>query len=78
MGEFDIDTRPATLPTKDEAVGVMVQYMELGLKISTTITFSIQETVLMEIGEVGLGIKPVLIPPIIQVILVYYQVLQLW
>ena len=33
MGELDIGPRPATLTTKEEIVGVMVQDIEVGLKI---------------------------------------------
>ena len=38
MGELDIGTMTATLLHKEGIVGVMVQDVELGLKISTTLT----------------------------------------
>ena len=38
MGELGIGPRPETLTTKEDIVGLMVQYMEVGLKKSTTST----------------------------------------
>ena len=53
----------------------MVQEVEVGLKISTALTCTILDKVLMVLGEVYLGLRPALFPPIIQVILVYHQFL---
>ena len=50
MGELDIGTRPYTIPPKDKIVGVMVQYVEVGLNISTTLPCSMWEKVFMEMG----------------------------
>ena len=47
IGELDIGSTPATLPTEEEIVGVKVKDMEVGLKRSTTITCSMLEKVLM-------------------------------
>ena len=55
-----------------------VQYMEVLLKISNTLPFSILEKVMMALGEVDLGIGPERFPPIIQVIMVDHLVLYLW
>ena len=44
------------------------------MKISTTLPCSILEKLLTVIGKLGIGIRPDLIPPIIQVTLVYHQV----
>ena len=51
MGELDIGTIPATIPPKKEILGVTSEEMEVGLKISTTLTCSMLEKVLMELGE---------------------------
>ena len=53
----------------------MMQDVELGLKRSATITFAILEKVLMLIGEVGICLRPSLIPTISQMILVDHWVL---
>ena len=36
MVELDIGPRPSTLPPKEEILGVMVKYVEVFLKISST------------------------------------------
>ena len=41
MGELDVGPRPDTLPPKEEILGMMVQDLELGMKISTTLPCSI-------------------------------------
>ena len=74
MVELDIGQITATLTPKDRLVGLMVQDVEVGLKKSTTLPCSILEKVLMTMGEVNTGLRPDLIPPIIQVILVYHHV----
>ena len=38
MGELDIGTRPATSNPKKEIVGVMIQGVVVGMKISAIIT----------------------------------------
>ena len=78
MKELDIGTIPDSLPPKEEIVGVMVQDVEVGLKISTTLPCSTMEKVLMVLGEAYLGLGLALSPPIIQVVLVYHLVLYLW
>ena len=70
IGGFDIGPRPATLTPKEEIVGVTVQYMEVGLKISTTLPCSMLEKVLMLLVEVYLFLVPSLFTPTIQVIMV--------
>ena len=90
MGELDIGARPATITSitqvtmvdflvylnlKDEIVVGMVQGVEVGLKISSTLTFIMLEKVLMVMGEVDIGLRPALIYSIIQTILVYHWVL---
>ena len=60
-----IGTRPATITPEEEIVGVTVQYMEVGLNISTTLRCSMLEKVLMELGEVDLGLRQALLNPII-------------
>ena len=60
-----IGTRPATITPEKEIVGVTVQYMEVGLNISTTLRCSMLEKVLMELGEVDLGLRQALLNPII-------------
>ena len=69
MGELYIGPRPANLSRKEEIVGVTLQDVEVGMKISTTITCSMLEKVLMALVEVHLGLGPALIPPIIHVIM---------
>ena len=44
--------------------------VELGLKRSATLPFTITEKVLMFMGEVDIGLRPAILPPIIQVSLV--------
>ena len=68
MGYLDIGPRPATLPTKDEIVGVMVQDVEVGLNRSATFNCSIMDKVWTVMGEVDIVLRPALITPIIQVI----------
>ena len=63
---------------KEVKVVVMMQDMELGLKITATITFTITEKVLTMMGEVNIGIKSSPIPPIIQVSLIYSCVFCSW
>ena len=75
MGELDIGPRPATIPPKNEISGMMVQDVELGLKISTTLNFSMLEKVFMAMEEVDLGLISALLPPIIQVILTDHKVI---
>ena len=65
---------PATLTPKEDIVGMMLQYVELGMKISNTLTCLILDKVFMVMGEVDLGLIPEIVPPIIQVILVDHQV----
>ena len=80
MEELDIGTRLATLPLitqvnmvdfsvyinlKEEIVGMMVQDMELGIKIPANLHFKMLEKVLMVMGKVYIGLRPALIPPII-------------
>ena len=43
--------------------------MEVGLNISTNLPCSMLEKVLMEVGEMYLGIGPALLPPTIQTIM---------
>ena len=68
MGYLGIGPRPATLPTKDEIVGVMVQDVEVGLNRSATFNCSIMDKVWTVMGEVDIVLRPALITPIIQVI----------
>ena len=55
-----------SMKIKEVIVGLMVQDLELGFKISDTLPFTIMEKVLMVMGEVDLGIRPSPIPTIIQ------------
>ena len=57
---------------KEVIVGVVVQDVEVGLKISSTITFSIVYKVLIVMVEVDICLRPTPLPPIIQVGLVYH------
>ena len=57
---------------KENMVGEMVQAVEAGLKRSSTLPFTVLDKVLMVMGDVDIGLIPALIPPIIQVILVYH------
>ena len=52
----------------------MVQYMKLGLNISTNHNFLMLEKVLMALGEVDISLGPALLPSIIQVIMVDHLV----
>ena len=52
-----------------------MQDAEVRLKISTTLPCSMLDKVLMMLGQVDLGIGLALLPPIIQVIMVYHLVL---
>ena len=70
MIDLDICPRPATLPPKEEILGGMDKYTEVGPNRSTTCTCSMFEKVLMALVEVDIGIIPALLPPIIQVIMV--------
>ena len=74
-GDLDIGPRPATIPPEDNIVGLTVQDMEKGLKRSTTIPCSILEKVLMELGEVDIGIGATFPHPKIQLIMETYLVL---
>ena len=51
----------------------MVQEVEVGLKISTALSFTMLDKVLMVLAEVYLGLRSALFLPIIQVILVYHH-----
>ena len=53
---------------------MMMQDLELGLKISVNLLFTMLENVLMMMGEVDIGLSPAVISPIIQVMLVYHWV----
>ena len=75
MGELDIGTITANLTPKKEIVGVTLEDMEVGLKISTTIPCSMLEKVLMELVEVDLGLRPALLHLIIQLIMLYHIIL---
>ena len=67
--------RPASLPPKEDIVGVMVQDMEVVLKRSTTRTCSMLDKVLVVLVEMDIGIRPDLLPIIIQVIILDHLVL---
>ena len=75
MVELDISYIPDTLTKKEEILGVKLQGKEVGLKRSTILTASIFRIVLMALVEVDLGIVQAVLPTIIQVIMVYHQVL---
>ena len=72
MEDLDIGPRPATLPPKEEIVGVTVQDTEVVLNRSTNLPCSVLEKLLMALGKVDLGLVPALLPPIIQVIMVFH------
>ena len=74
MGELNIATRPSTLPIKMDIVGLMVQDVDVGVKISTAIPCLMLEKVLMSIVVLDLGLRPSLLLPTIQLILVDHQV----
>ena len=52
-------------------VGVITEEVEVGINIQATLPLKMTEKVLMVMGEVGIGLIPPPIPPIIQAILVY-------
>ena len=56
MIELDIGPSPENLPLKENILGVMVQYVKLVLKRSTTLPCSMLEKVLMDMGEVDIGL----------------------
>ena len=62
------------MKTKEVIVGVMAQDIKLGIKISTTITFTTMEKVLMVMEEVNIGIRPAPPTPIIKLSLVDHWV----
>ena len=70
MGELDIGPRPANIPPKEEIVGVTVQDMEVGLKISTTRPCLMLEKVMMLLEEVNLGLGPALPTPTIKLFMI--------
>ena len=74
MVELDIGQITATLTPKDRLVGLMVQDVEVGMKRSVTLICSMLEKVLIVMLEVDIGLRPALLPPVIQVILVYHHV----
>ena len=74
IGGFNVGPRPATITTKKEMVGVMVQEVEVGLKILSTLSCSMLEKVFMALVEVDLGLVPALLSPIIQLILIDHKV----
>ena len=55
---------------KEVIVEVLVQDVEVGLKRSATLPLIIMDKVLMVLGELGIGLRPAPLPPIIQVFLV--------
>ena len=62
MRDLDIGPRPTTIITKYEILGVIMQDMEVGLKISTTHPCSMLDKLLMALGEADIGFGPSLIP----------------
>ena len=74
MVELDIGPRPATLHPKEDIVGMVLQYMEVGPKIWTTCTCAMLDKLLKAMGEVDLNIGPDLLTPTIQVIIVDHLV----
>ena len=50
----------------------MVHDVELVIKRSATLPFTMLDKLLMVIGEVYIGLIPALIPPFIRVMLVYH------
>ena len=75
MGELDICPKQATIPTKEYIVGVTVQETEVGLKRSITLPLFMLGRVLMALVEVNLGLRPAILSPVIQVIMVNNLVL---
>ena len=55
---------------KEVIVGVIVKYMEVGLKRSADTPFTMMDKLLMVMGEMDLGLRPDPLTPIIQVCLV--------
>ena len=74
MLELDICRIPFTLTPREDRLGVMVKYMEVGPKRSTTRTFSMLDKVVMVLVELDIGLVLDLLPPIIQVIIVNHLV----
>ena len=62
------------MPMKEAIVVVMMEDVDLGLKIPATLPFTIVEKVLMVMGEADIGLRPSPLPAIIQVGLVYFRV----
>ena len=54
---MDLGTKTATLPPEEEILGLMVQDNEVDLKISDTLPCSVFEKVLIEMGEVDIGLR---------------------
>ena len=75
MVELDICPISATLNANKEIVATTVQDMEVGLKISTNIPYSMLEKVLMALGELDIDIGPALLHPITQVIMLDHLIL---
>ena len=63
------------MKVKEVILGLMVQNLGVGIKISVTFSFTMMEKVLMLMGEVDLGLRPSSLPPIIQVYFVDHWVL---
>ena len=55
-----------------QIVGVMVQDVELVIKRSANLPFTMLDKLLMVMGEFYIGLIPALIPPFIRVMLVYH------
>ena len=60
---------------KEEIVGVTLQDVEVGIKRSANLTFTIMEKVLMAMGESDIGIITAPLPLIIHMILVDNRIL---
>ena len=56
--------------TKEVLGLVMMEVVEFGIKIPATLIFTIVDKLLM--GEIDKGFRPETLPPIIQVVLVYF------
>ena len=63
------------MKNKEVIVGVMVQDLEVGLKKSSTLNFTMTEKLFLFMEEVGIGIRPDPLHPIVQVRLVYLRIL---
>ena len=74
MGELDLCIIPATLTPKEYKIGLLVQDTEVGPKRSTTRPCLMLDKLLMALVELDLGLGPAVLPPIIQVIMVYHLV----